>query len=871
MPLDFERGANGLGLALRRVGTSGRVLCVTAHPDDEPSGVLVRLSRGLGVRTALLTVTRGEGGQNVIGPELFEALGVLRTAELSSSHRYDGVEQYFGRAYEFGYSFSVEETFRKWGRDETLGDIVRVVRAYRPDVILTLPLEGPGGGQHHQAVGRLTRDAFRAAADGARYPEQLRQGLRRWQTQKIYVGGVGGGPAPLSGALVRVPTGVYDPLLGMSWMQIGSRARAMHRCQGMPQLVRDPGPAEGVYMLLDAEPTPAAPETDILDGIGTTLADLSRFAPDSDVVVPGLTALQAKAEVARGAFDPNSPETAVAPLVETLAALRALRRDAEMTLPESARLEILDRLDEEERDVERALALAQGLVIEARAEDGLVTPSQDFEVSLVIGNGGRSAVAVDDAVLEVPPSWAVERLEGEAGEIAPGGRRRVRFGVTAAADAQVSQPYWRRRSDQDRYRLLEAAHDSLPWSPPKLVAQVRCLIGGAEVTLRTPAVLRYSDATVGGEKRHVVDVVPALALEVSPEIVPLPTDGRRRSLDVRVSARSEIHGEADVTVRLEAQPGWSVQPADVALHFTLEGEELAARFAVTPPAAVEAGMRRLRAVAEHEGRVYRETVQVVDYPHIERHQLVRPAETRVLALDVRTAPEVAVGYVTGSGDAIAGAIQGLGIPLTLLSAEDLAFGDLSRFTTIVTGIRAYETRPDLRAYHGRLMRWVEAGGHLVVQYNRAAFNSAAPRSGPERAPAQPSPFAPYPAWVTRARISDETAPIRLLVPDHPLLAVPNRIGPSDWDGWVQERAIQLLATRDTRYTDLLASTDPFPYNPGKKRGLLVDAEVGAGSWTYVGLVLFRQVPAGVPGGWRLLANLVSRPRPASGLARDSGG
>jgi LmbE family N-acetylglucosaminyl deacetylase len=257
-PLDLDRGATGLGLALRRLGVTARVLYVTAHPDDEHNGVLVRLARGEGVRTALLTITRGEGGQNAIGPELFTALGVLRTAELESMHRYDGVEQYFGRAYEFGYSFSVEETFARWGREETLGDVVRVVRSFRPDVILTLPLEGTGGGQHHQAAGRLARDAFRAAADPRRFPEQLQQGLRPWQARKIYVGGVGGTAEATAGVPVHLPTGVYDPLLGQTWEQLGSRARALQRCQGTRQLVALPGPAEGVYALLDAEPRPAA-------------------------------------------------------------------------------------------------------------------------------------------------------------------------------------------------------------------------------------------------------------------------------------------------------------------------------------------------------------------------------------------------------------------------------------------------------------------------------------------------------------------------------------------------------------------------------------------------------------------------------------
>jgi hypothetical protein len=302
-----------------------------------------------------------------------------------------------------------------------------------------------------------------------------------------------------------------------------------------------------------------------------------------------------------------------------------------------------------------------------------------------------------------------------------------------------------------------------------------------------------------------------------------------------------------------------VDPPSSPLRFSYEGEESGARFTVTPPPVLAAGQLELRAVAAAQGREYREGIQAVEYDHVERRQLLRPAQTRVLALDLRTSPGASVGYVMGSGDALADAIQQMGVPLTLLTAEDLLFGDLKRFTTIVTGIRAYETREDLRSSHGRLLRWVEAGGHLVVQYNRAAFNRPAPEAAAPSADS-PSPYTPYPALVTSERISDEAAPIRVLVPGHPLLTAPNRIGEGDWEGWVQERGIQFLASRDPRYTDLLVATDPFPGNPGEKRGMLVEAQVGKGTWTYVGLALFRQVPAGVPGGWRLLANIVSRAR-----------
>ena len=855
-PLDLDRGATGLALALRRVGVSGRVLLVAAHPDDEHNGVLVRLSRGLGLRTALLTVTRGEGGQNAIGPELFGALGVLRTGELSASHRYDGVEQYFGRAYEFGFSFSVEETFAKWGREETLGDVVRVVRAFRPDVMLTLTLEGEGGGQHHQAVGWLAREAFRAAADPARFPQQLREGLRPWQARKIYQGGVGGsGEVP--GTHVRVPTGVYDPFLGMTWQQLGARARAMHRCQGAEQLGADPGPAEGVYSLLDAQPAVTEVEGDILDGVGTTLAAL---APSALLLAPELAALQVKAAAARAAFDPGAPERAVPALTEVLAAVRSLAEGLDVRVADAAaRAEVAGRLREEETDIEAALAFAQGLVLEARAEDGLVTPGQEVGVAVSLFNSGGTGLEMEALELEAPPGWTVARREGEAGSLADGGAHRSRFTVVVAPDARPAQPYWRREGDRDRHELLVSADEARPWSPPVLVARARCRVNGVVTTLRTPVAWRYEGPFVGGERRHEMQVVPALSVRVSPEIMAVPLAMPRRPIEVRVFARHLGPGAATAVVRLEAPPGWSVDPASSPLRFSYEGEEAGARFRVTPPLALRAGALALRAVAVREGREFREAVQAIDYDHVERRQLLRPAETRLLVLDLRTAPGVSVAYVMGPGDALADAIQQMGVPLTLLTAEDLLLGDLKRFTTIVTGIRAYETREDLRSSHGRLLRWVEAGGHLVVQYNRAAFNRLAP--GAPSLPADaPSPYAPLPATVTSERISDETAPMRVLVPAHPLLTAPNPIGAADWQDWVQERGTYFLAAHDPRYTELLAAADPFLSNPGEKRGILVEAKVGKGTWTYVGLALFRQVPAGVPGGWRLLANLVSRPR-----------
>jgi len=377
-------------------------------------------------------------------------------------------------------------------------------------------------------------------------------------------------------------------------------------------------------------------------------------------------------------------------------------------------------------------------------------------------------------------------------------------------------------------------------------------------------VWRY-EGRAGGEKRKVVNVVPALSLRVTPAVTVMPLAVATARRDVKVAVLSNLKVPGSATVSVAAPVGWTVSPRDAVLELHHEGEEVAALFSVAPPARLDAGPYELRAVASASGREFREGYQTIAYDHVQERHLFHPAVAQVLALDVRTSPGASVGYVMGAGDEVAEAIRQLGVPLTFLGPDDLAFGDLGRYSTIVTGIRAYQTRPDLRSYHARLMRYVEAGGNLVVQYNKLDFNQLfdAPRAGGMSGQTPvlgDSPFTPYPAAVTLSRVTDESAPVRVLVPASALLTVPNALGPADWSGWVQDRGLYFLDAHDPHYSDLVAMTDPFPENAGEKRGALVEARVGRGTWTYVGLGLFRELPAGVPGAYRLLANLVSRPR-----------
>jgi len=867
-PLQLDLGANGLALALRRLPVAGRVLYVTAHPDDEANGVQVRLSRGLGLHTGLMTLTRGEGGQNEIGAEKGEALGVLRTEELAAAHHYDGAEQLFGRAYDFGFSFSVDETFQRWGREETLGDVVRGLRLFRPDVILTLPLEAPGGGQHHQAVAQLAREAFRAAADPSRFPEQIAAGLRPWQARKIYQGGVG--TDALREAAVTLDTITFDPLLGMSWEQLGILARAMQRCQGMGQLRADPLTGRGAYRLVDSEPQATGAEADVLDGIDVSLKRLLDFIPDRSprraMLASAVDAVLADVAAAQRVYDASSPEKTAPPLASGLGRLQSVRSELASAndVPEAGRIELLQRLEQKARDFESALTLAHALTFEARADEGQVAPGQMFGLTASVWNQGSLPVDVEDLALQAPAGWRVERVSGDLGPLEARQSRTLRFEVHVADDAPATRAYWRRRPGADRYDVADPALDGRPWGPPEVVANLRfSSLGQVPVRVSAPAMFRYEGRWVGGEKQRVVTVVPALSVRVSPDVTVHPLGPTARPLPFRVIVSSQAKGSQKATVRLEAPAGWRVTPREAALSFEGTLREVSTPFEVRPAPDVVAGEIELKAVATLQGREYREGFRTVAYDHIQERNVYQAARARVVVLDVRTTPSTSVGYVMGTGDEVAQAIGALGVRVTLLGEADLAESDLARFSTIVTGIRAYQVRRDLRAANARLLRYAEAGGHVVVQYNRVDFNR--PGEPPLLGALRPngtvdSPLAPYPGFsVTTNRISDETAPIRVLASDR-LLTAPNLISPRDWAGWVQERGLHFAALRDSRYVDLLASTDPFPNNPGEKSGILVVTSVGKGTWSYTGLALFRQLPAGVPGAYRLLANLVGRPR-----------
>jgi LmbE family N-acetylglucosaminyl deacetylase len=926
-PLDEVQGHVALGLALRHLSSVGIFMMATAHPDDENNGLLAMLNRGQGFRTALTTATRGNGGQNEIGPEIFEALGVLRTEELAATHRFDGAEQYFTRAVDFGYSFSLEETLEKWGRDEIVGDYVRLIRTIRPDVITGLMPGGAGGGQHHQASAILAREAFKAAGDSTRFPEQLKEGLRPWRPKKFYFGGFGPAAPDLSSKVLTVNVGAYDRLLGRTYDELGTEARSMHKCQGTGQLWSLPGPSTARYQLVESTIAGQLQrdETSLFDGVDTSVAGLAQFGgtrPPKDLT-EGLAAIASAVQTAVKRFDTEGTDAALQPLLSGLRAVRVLRgRLRGMSLDDASRFEIEFRLRQKEREFQQAVVLANGLRVEALADDGVVVPGQPVKVSVLIANRGAADVAVKQVKfdgLEGDTSCSLALVSGGGPAFgAMGGRGRGRGRGNAPPSpvpsgapvstlkkdqaarceptlkvpvtARITAPYWHRAGEAGRYTFDDDAPFGLPFRPTSFYVQVTLgFAGGEEVFHGLPVQYRYEGNIFSGEKRTELLVVPPYSVRVSPEIAiipastviprqtpvatqkppssPAPPRGRGArpvapaprppdpappkpvliDREVRVTVANDTSGEADTTVTLHIPEGWTATPGPQAIKFSREDESKTVRFQVRPAANTPPGEYHVSATVKTEGGDLGRGYQVIEYPHIRRQHIYLAADTTFKVIDVKAQSSLSVGYIMGVGDEVPAAIEQLGVRVAMIGPEDLAWGDLSRFSTIVTGVRAYERRADLRANNSRLIEYVHEGGTLIVQYNKFEFNA--------------SQYGPYPVKVSADRVTDENALVRVLDPSDGVFTTPNKITDAAWKNWVQERGLYFLGERDSRYRDLVSLEDPFPNNQGEKRGALVTAQYGKGRWIYVGLGLWRELPAGVDGAYQLLANLISAGHP----------
>ena len=796
-------GLVGLDRELRMLGGEKRVLMIGAHPDDEDTELLTVLVRGLGAEAAYLSLNRGEGGQNLIGPELGPALGLIRTEELLAARRLDGARQYFTRAYDFGYSKSLDETWRHWPRDTVLKDVVRIVRRFRPQVIVSVfsgtPRDGHG---QHQAAGWAAREAFQAAGDATRFPELAREeGLAPWTPQKLYRSTW----FDTTATTLVLDGGGLDRAAGLSYHQIAMAGRSLHRSQDMGR-IQGLGPSR-VRLALVEDRTGRDAGT-LFSGIDTTVAaagSAPRSASAAGADFAGLLALRARWTAAGASAD---------------------------------RMAHLDR----------AIVAASGVVCDARSDDDRVVPGQRIAVALECWNTGTEPHTISVLLRggrAIRPDSAATTLRLEPGALV---RREVT--ATVAPDAPLTAPYFHLSTANPALYDWSAAAPAVRGEPsdaPELTG--RFLIDGA-VPSEREVTLRINDQARGEVRRPLI-VVPRVALAIDPATVVWPAGSRvprRFTVTLTHGARDTTAG----TVRLELPAAWPDVPARP-FELTREDQREALTFEVRPPAAPAAGVVRVRAVArDGAGREYGVGVVTVDYPHIRPRSYPVPAEAMVRVAPLALPSIARVGYIRGAADRVPEALAGVGVPVTLLDASALEGGDLDRFDAIVVGPRAYETEPALLEYNDRLLAYVRGGGLLLVQYQQQLFfdGGYAPYpltvGGPSSTPGAPP--------VVHDRVTEETAPVRLLAPADPAVLLPNRLGDADWQGWVQERGLYFARTWHPAYRPLLETHDPG--EPPLEGGLLV-AKVGRGTYVYTGLSFFRQLPAGVPGAFRLFANLLA--------------
>jgi LmbE family N-acetylglucosaminyl deacetylase len=861
-------GAGDIDLVsrLRGLGMDGAVLHVGAHPDDEDTGTLVYLSRGLSVRTVYWSATRGEGGQNRQGPEKNEALGIIRTWESLSAREFDGGEVLYGPFYDFGFSRSGDDALDRWGLDDVIREIVRAIRLVQPLVVISRWSGGPldGHGQH-QAVGRAAREAFDAAADPDRFPELDARALPPWRPRKLYrsLGRdwqpgedvVHGAVLPEheEGGALRVNTGVLDPRSGRTYQELAAMAANRHQSQAMAFL-----PERGdffYYYRLERGSAPGqSRERSLFDGLDPTLTGIVEGA-GSDRLTKLLEEARAHAEASVRELRDDDRIAAGNEVLRGLDRMREARGVVDDEgLRDADRLSIKRSLDRKIRAFEDAAAACWGVTLECLSEESRVTAGQ--RVGMIARLWSQGSAAIEDPAfrLDVPDGWTVRAIERS-------GRRRMEesaaiteavFEVDVPDQAEVSSPYWLREPRTPyRYAWPERGPLGQPFDPPMVTAVAEFAVEGRRLAVSAPPVKRETFA--GGYREMQPALLPAIAFAPKEQRIFVSLSGATQSLELHVTARCIRAEGAGGRLVLDVPDGWEAFPGGVDLDLSHRGDARMIRFEVTVPAdaepgvfdldfAVESGERRSGIVVNPVWR----TGMGLPGPANESNAIdevfvMRPATVSVHAVDARFITTLRFAYVTGVEEDFVPAVERFGVDVTVLSERELMFGDLTQFDSVVVGPNAYLVRPDVRKAADRLLEYVDAGGTLIVQYQGYGYEQGR--------------FAPYPFRFHQPhdRVTLPDAPVQILHDDHPLLHMPNELTAADFDGWVHDRGLYFFGEWDRRYTPILASSDPG--EEPKEGGLLV-ASYGRGTYVYCGYSLHRQIPAGVPGAFRLFANLL---------------
>ena len=841
-------GLAALDRALARLASNERLLVIAAHPDDEDTRLLTLITRGRGGESAYLSLSRGEGGQNLIGPELGVGLGLLRSRELLAARGIDGARQFFTRAYDFGYTRSLEETFERWPEDVLLEDAVRVVRRFKPQVVVAVfPASSRSGHGQHWASGVVADKLLDLAGDPDAFPALAEEGLAPWRPTTFYRSAF----FNRAGATLEMPLGTIEPFSGQSIFQISLLSRSQHRCQDMG---RELPLGDATTALIWQEGGAGEAGEGIFAGVDTRLAAIAASLEDAALrssVEELLGRVEALARAARRTLTPVTAGETVGPLLEIVRLLGTVDRDLAEAPVGSAgtrpgKRQARDLVGEKLTIAREGLATAAEILADAYTDRETVVPGERFSVNAVFWNAGSHTVEDLEIEVESPSGFRLVETaepEEERSFFATEATAEPILTVEVPADTAPTIPYFLerpRRGDVYDWSAAPPEARGEPFAAPPLKLRFAFLLDGVPMELEREVVLRYRDQA-RGEVRRPLRVVPRLEVSAAPGLVVWPIGDLRES-HVAVTVESNVDEPVRAHLELDLPAGWPrVEAPGIAID-----EPRGRRTVVLPlrpPASFAGGRYEISVAAVTEdGARYADAFPLVDYEHIRATPRPEPARIEIAAGEIRLPERERIAWVRGASDRVPEFLRQIGLPLEVQTAGELADRELGGYDAIVVGSRAYETDPDLARLNPRLLEYARGGGLVVVQYQQYQFS----RGG----------FAPYPLEINRPhdRVTDETAAVRVLDPDHPIFHVPNEIGAADWQGWIQERGLYFAGTWDAAYTPLLAMADP---DGEDKTGALLVAPVGEGHYVYTGLAFFRQLPAGVVGAYRLFANLLA--------------
>jgi len=891
-PLEIDRGSAALWQDLQKLQTRASLVLIVAHPDDEDGPMLTYESRDRGVDTSLLTLNRGEGGQNLMSNDLWDRLGEVRTQELLAAGEAYGVHQYFTRVIDYGFSKTLEEAMQQWGHNRLLYDVVRVIRMTRPMVVASVFAGGVSDGHgHHQASGEMAQEVFNAAADPKVFPDQIAAGLLPWAPLKVYarvpfarVSAQGlfdsatGRYSPvrfrdyvhgtwiegIPPATVTVEEGAYSPLLGDSYFAVARAGLGEQKSQNGGIGVGPARAASSQYHLYASRVSPTLPahEDSFFDGIDTSLAGIASYAPTAQQAPwrDRLTDLAASVGQAAAAFDAANPARSAPALAKGLSQTVALLADVQASgLPGDAKFNMEHELGIKRDQFNQALNDALSLSLVATASTGggrggpggegegpgrdqgflSVAPGESVRIGVHIADEGREPIDVLDSrlVSHAGDGWTFTPASAANGPLDAGDARDQAVTATVPANAELTKPYYSRKNvEQSYYDILDPRSLNLPTTPYPLSAEVAYRYGGASA--HVSAVVQSTHRVLGlGSVLEPLLVAPAISLTVSPQAGVVPIGNA--TLHLQVTVRSS-KGAASGSVKLDLPSGWTSEPASAPFQTAAYNDERMVNFTITPK-AVEPKAYTITAVAESGGQLYKEGFEMAGYAGLRPSPFYRASTYQVTGVDVKVAPGLKVAYIMGTGDDVPQSLEDIGIHVVMLSAEELSSADLSSYDAIVLGIRTYSARPELARANNRLLNYAKAGGVVIVQYQSTEFNGN---------------YAPYPLTLggNGERVVEEDNKVAILAPSDPVLNWPNRIAESDFSGWVEERGHGFPQSWGPQF---VALTETHDADQDPQKGGLLYAHYGRGAYVYMAYAFFRQMPEGVPGSFRIMANLLS--------------